>query len=96
MALKNIRILFGKLFISHIISIWAQPTLELHIFQLLFLFIMISQPIRKTFDLGDGREVSIETDRLARQADGSVTVTMGKSIILATLIANKEAKQLPV
>ena len=35
---------------------------------------MLTQPIRKTFDIGDGREVTIETGRLARQADGAVTV----------------------
>ena len=31
---------------------------------------MLQQPIRKTFDIGDGRMVTIETGRLARQADG--------------------------
>ena len=36
---------------------------------------MLTQPIRKTFDIGDGRQVTIETGRLARQADGAVTVT---------------------
>ncbi|MDQ6609748.1 MAG: hypothetical protein M3Y85_08000, partial [Bacteroidota bacterium] len=35
---------------------------------------MLSQKISKTFSLGDGREITIETGRLARQADGSVTV----------------------
>ena len=41
---------------------------------------MLTQPIRKTFDIGDGRQVTIETGRLARQADGAVTVT--KAIVL--------------
>ncbi|WP_300601607.1 polyribonucleotide nucleotidyltransferase [Niabella sp.] len=54
---------------------------------------MLQQPIRKVFDIGDGREVTLETGRLARQADGSVTVTMGKCIILATVVANKEPKE---
>ncbi|AHF15237.1 polyribonucleotide nucleotidyltransferase [Niabella soli] len=54
---------------------------------------MLQQPLRKVFDIGDGREVTIETGRLARQADGSVTVTMGKSILLATVVANKEPKE---
>lgn len=53
---------------------------------------MLQQPIRKTFDLGDGREISLETGRIARQADGSVTVRMGKCILLATVVANKEPK----
>ena len=54
---------------------------------------MLQQPIRTTFDIGDGREVTIETGRLARQADGSVTVSMGKAVLLATVVANKEPKE---
>jgi len=54
---------------------------------------MLQQPIRKTFDMGDGRIVSIETGRLARQADGAVTVSVGKCIILATVVANNEPKE---
>jgi len=54
---------------------------------------MLQQPIRKTFDIGDGRMVTIETGRLARQADGSVTVSMGNCMILATVVATKEAKE---
>jgi len=46
----------------------------------------------KTFDIGDGRMVTIETGKLARQADGSVTVRMGNCVLLATVVANKEAK----
>src|SRR5215831_19787755 len=54
---------------------------------------MLSQPIGVTFDIGGGRMVSIETGKLARQAHGSVTVTQGKCIILATAVANKEPKE---
>jgi polyribonucleotide nucleotidyltransferase len=54
---------------------------------------MLTQTIRKNFDIGDGRQVSIETGRLARQADGSVTVTMGNSILLATVVASNEPKE---
>src|SRR3954471_11976151 len=54
---------------------------------------MLSQPIRKTFDIGDGRQVSIETGRLARQADGSVPVTMGNCILLATVVASRQPKE---
>jgi len=54
---------------------------------------MLTQTIRKSFDIGDGRQVSIETGRLARQADGSVTVTLGNSILLATVVASKEPKE---
>jgi polyribonucleotide nucleotidyltransferase len=54
---------------------------------------MISQPISKTFNIGDGREITIETGKLARQADGSVTVRQGNCIILATVVANKEPKE---
>ncbi len=41
----------------------------------------------------DGQEVIIETGRLARQADGSVTVRQGNCIILATVVATKEPKE---
>jgi polyribonucleotide nucleotidyltransferase len=54
---------------------------------------MLKQPIRKTFDIGGGREVTIETGRLARQADGAVTVSSGNCVILATVVANKEPKE---
>lgn len=53
---------------------------------------MLSQPINISFDLGGGRMVSIETGKLARQADGSVTVRQGNCILLATVVANKEPK----
>lgn len=49
------------------------------------------QGIVKTFDIGDGRSVSIETGRLAKQADGSVVVKMGDTMLLATVVAKKEA-----
>jgi polyribonucleotide nucleotidyltransferase len=54
---------------------------------------MLTQKFSKTFDIGDGREITIETGRLARQADGAVTVRMGNSILLATVVANQEAKE---
>ena len=49
--------------------------------------------ITKTFQLSDGREVSIETGKLAKQADGSVVVSMGNAKILATVVSSKEAKE---
>ncbi len=54
---------------------------------------MIPTPISVTFDIGDGRIVTIETGKLARQADGSVTVRLGNCIILATVVANREPKE---
>jgi len=54
---------------------------------------MLTQKFSKTFDIGDGREITLETGRLARQADGSVTVRMGNSIILATVVATQEPKE---
>ncbi|MBS1746007.1 MAG: polyribonucleotide nucleotidyltransferase [Bacteroidetes bacterium] len=54
---------------------------------------MLSQPIQTSFKLPDGQEVIIETGRLARQADGAVTVRQGKCIILATVVASKEPKE---
>ncbi len=54
---------------------------------------MLSQPISVTFDVGGGRMVTIETGKLARQADGAVTVRQGNCILLATVVANKEPKE---
>src|SRR5437762_10875892 len=54
---------------------------------------MLSQPIQSTYTSNDGREVIIETGKLARQADGAVTVRQGNCIILATVVANKEPKE---
>jgi len=47
----------------------------------------------KKIALADGREVSIETGRLAKQADGSVVVKMGGTMLLATVVSSKEAKE---
>ena len=47
--------------------------------------------ITKTFDIGEGREVTIETGKLAKQADGSVVVKMGNTMLLAAVVSNKEA-----
>src|SRR5580765_3115913 len=54
---------------------------------------MLSQPIQVSFKLPDGQEVFIETGRLARQADGAVTVRQGNCIILATVVAAKEPRE---
>ena len=54
---------------------------------------MLSQPLSVTFKLPSGAEVSIETGKLARQADGAVTVRQGNSIILATVVATQEPKE---
>jgi polyribonucleotide nucleotidyltransferase len=49
--------------------------------------------ITKTIDIGDGREITIETGKLAKQADGSVVVRMGNTMLLATVCSTKEAKE---
>ena len=51
------------------------------------------QPKSVTFDIGGGRMVTIETGKLARQADGAVTVRQGNCILLATVVANTEPKE---
>lgn len=47
----------------------------------------------KNIDLGDGRVITLETGRMARQADGAVLLKMGKTMLLATVVAAKEAKE---
>ncbi|HDO28007.1 MAG TPA: polyribonucleotide nucleotidyltransferase, partial [Bacteroidetes bacterium] len=49
--------------------------------------------VKKSFQLKDGREISIETGKLAKQADGSVVVTMGKTMLLATVVSAQEARE---
>ena len=49
--------------------------------------------ITKTFTLADGRDITLETGKLAKQADGSVVVKMGDTMLLATVVAMKEAKE---
>ena len=48
--------------------------------------------IQKSFDIGDGRMLTVETGKLAKQADGSVVVTFGNTMLLATVVSNPEAK----
>ena len=48
-------------------------------------------PINKTIELADGRTITIETGKLAKQADGAVTVRMGNTVLLATVCAAKDA-----
>jgi len=48
--------------------------------------------IKKSFDLGDGRTIEIETGKLAKQADGSVVVKMGDTMLLATVVSSVGAK----
>lgn len=54
---------------------------------------MSQTPITKTFQLADGRSISMETGKLAKQADGSVVVRMGDCMVLATVVSNKNGKE---
>ena len=51
------------------------------------------KPVKKTIQLKDGREISIETGKLAKQADGAVEVRMGNTMLLATVCSAKEANE---
>ena len=55
---------------------------------------MIPKVFREVIDLGDGRTISLETGKLAKQAHGSVVVQMGKAMLLCTVVSNY--KQSPV
>ena len=54
---------------------------------------MNSTIITKTCKLPDGREITVETGKLARQADGAVVVRMGNTMLLATVVANQTHKE---
>jgi polyribonucleotide nucleotidyltransferase len=49
--------------------------------------------ISKTFDLGDGKPITIETGKLATQADGAALVRQGNCMILATVVSKDEVKE---
>ncbi len=48
--------------------------------------------VEKTIDLGDGRSITLETGKLAKQADGAVVVKMGNTHLLATVVSAKTAR----
>jgi polyribonucleotide nucleotidyltransferase len=50
-------------------------------------------PLSQSFQLPNGREVVIETGKLATQANGSALVRMGKTMVLATVVSDKEPKE---
>ncbi len=52
---------------------------------------MIPNVTKEVIDLGDGRTISIETGKLAKQADGSVVVRMGDAMLLATAVSARKA-----
>ncbi len=54
---------------------------------------MIPKAINHSFDLGDGRTVTLETGKLARQADGSVVVKIGDTMLLASVVSNPMPKE---
>lgn len=54
---------------------------------------MFENVIRKEVALPDGRTISIETGKLARQADGSVVVRMGDTMLLATVVSSKDVRE---
>ncbi|HCS21340.1 MAG TPA: polyribonucleotide nucleotidyltransferase [Bacteroidetes bacterium] len=47
----------------------------------------------RTFDFGDGKQISIETGKLAKQAHGSVVLRMGNTMLLATVVGNQDARE---
>ncbi|MDD4383953.1 MAG: polyribonucleotide nucleotidyltransferase [Bacteroidales bacterium] len=49
--------------------------------------------VKKSIDLGDGRSITMETGKLARQADGSVVIRMGNTMMLATVVSAKDARE---
>src|SRR5688572_5187404 len=55
--------------------------------------VMTQLGTQHSFDLGDGRIVTLETGKLAKQADGAVVVKLGNTMLLATIVSNKEAKE---
>jgi polyribonucleotide nucleotidyltransferase len=53
----------------------------------------IPRGIQKTIEMGNGQSITLETGKLAKQADGSVVLRMGDTMLLATVVARKEAAE---
>ncbi len=53
----------------------------------------MTKVIQKSIDLGEGRTITLETGKLAKQADGSVVVKQGRTMLLATVVSAKEGKE---
>jgi len=53
----------------------------------------MSKVINKSIKMPDGAEITIETGKLAKQADGSVVVRMGDTMLLATVVSSQDAKE---
>ena len=54
---------------------------------------MIPKITKQEIDLGNGKIIQLETGKLAKQADGSVVVKMGKTMLLASVVSNKDANE---
>ncbi|MCL2561726.1 MAG: polyribonucleotide nucleotidyltransferase [Rikenellaceae bacterium] len=54
---------------------------------------MLYKETKKTISMADGREITISTGKLAKQADGAVVVQMGDTMLLAAVTAAKDAKE---
>ncbi len=52
--------------------------------------------VRKIITLADGRQIEIETGKLAKQADGSVVVKMGDTMLLGTVVAARTQNPTPI
>ena len=54
---------------------------------------MIPKPSSQTISLSDGREITIETGKLAKQAHGSVVIKMGDCMLLSTVVSSYSARR---
>jgi polyribonucleotide nucleotidyltransferase len=70
-----------------VLSFYYVPLLRLKIIY------MSKIGITHEFEMGDGKKISIETGKLAKQADGSVVVKMGDTMLLATVVSSQDAKE---
>ncbi|MFP4018091.1 MAG: polyribonucleotide nucleotidyltransferase [Bacteroidales bacterium] len=53
----------------------------------------MTKVLQKNIDLGEGRTITLETGKLAKQADGAVVVKQGRTMLLATVVSAKEPKE---
>ena len=74
-------------------TVFDSPTVAPRCLHIIFCNMGKQTPLRVTFNLPDGREVALETGKLAAQADGSALIRVGNTMLLATIVSATKAKE---
>ena len=90
--LKNIPLFFFFLYYNvYLCADFATTSVFVAPFFLFLDVLYKMNVITKTIQLADGRTITIETGKVAKQTDGAVMLTMNNTVLLATVCAAKDA-----